>query len=80
MCKCQVMPRLLCHEVCLGAGCLVNCRGKWRRGVVIKFTKSNYEVRLIDTGEHETISLKSVSLILQKKRQHKVHVNLFVTA
>ncbi|OXU22838.1 hypothetical protein TSAR_002680 [Trichomalopsis sarcophagae] len=56
----QVMPRLLCHEVCLGAGCLVNCRGKWRRGVVINFTKSNYEVRLIDTGEHETISLKSM--------------------
>ncbi|XP_011501668.1 PREDICTED: maternal protein tudor [Ceratosolen solmsi marchali] len=56
----QVIPRLSCHEVCLGSGCLVNCRGKWRRGVVVKFTKANCEVRFIDTGELEQISFESM--------------------
>ncbi|XP_023246268.1 maternal protein tudor isoform X2 [Copidosoma floridanum] len=56
----KVMPHLLSHEVCIGAGCLIFYKGKWRRSVVIKCNKSNYEVRFIDTGEHEKCALHSM--------------------
>lgn len=62
------MPRLLSHEVCVGAGCLIYFKRKWRRGVVIKIIKANCDIRLIDSGEHKRFSLKDVSLLRKRAR------------
>ncbi|XP_043284054.1 tudor domain-containing 6 isoform X2 [Venturia canescens] len=54
----EVMPRLSCREVCLGAGCLVYTDEGWRRAVVINCSRTTgYDVRLIDTGAYDEIPL-----------------------
>jgi len=56
------MPRLSTRELCLGAGCLVNTNGTWRRAVVINCTRSiGFDIKLIDTGTYDEI-LDNVSL------------------
>lgn len=56
------MPRLSTRELCLGAGCLVNTSGTWRRAVVINCTRSvGFDVKFIDTGRYDEI-LDDVSL------------------
>lgn len=56
------MPRLSTRELCLGAGCLVNTNGAWRRAVVINCTRSiGFDIKLIDTGTYDEI-LDDVSL------------------
>lgn len=56
------MARLSTRELCLGAGCLVNTNGAWRRAVVINCTRSTgFDIKLIDTGTYDEI-LDDVSL------------------
>lgn len=56
------MPRLSTRELCLGAGCLVNTNGTWKRAVVVNCTRSiGFDVKFIDTGMYDEI-LDDVSL------------------
>lgn len=59
------MPRLSSREMCLGAGCLINANGTWRRAVVINCSRSiRFDVKFIDTGAYDE-TLDGVSLIKQ---------------
>lgn len=50
------------HEMCLGAGCLINANGAWRRAVIIDCSRSTrFDVKLIDTGAYDEVQ-DSVSL------------------
>lgn len=61
------MPRLSCHEVCLGAGCLVQTDEGWRRAVVVNCSRTTgFDVRLIDTGANDEIPLNCVSFCHRK--------------
>ncbi|KAG5320463.1 TUD protein, partial [Pseudoatta argentina] len=58
-----VMPRLSIRELCLGAGCLVNTNGTWKRAVVINCTRSiGFDVKLIDTGMYDEILDNALAL------------------
>lgn len=78
------MPRLSTYELCLGAGCLVNTNGTWKRAVVINCTRSiGFDVKLIDTGTyneildnvsfHRQIFIKTTSCINSTKRVNTIH-------
>ncbi|XP_034942181.1 maternal protein tudor-like isoform X2 [Chelonus insularis] len=57
----QVMPKLLPEEVCLGTGCLIHNEKGWRRATVIDCSrKTDFDVRFIDTGETEVVSLNNM--------------------
>lgn len=50
------MPRLSSHELCLGAGCLINANGTWWRAVIVDCSRSaRFNVKLIDTGACDEI-------------------------
>ncbi|KAL7301892.1 hypothetical protein TKK_0005492 [Trichogramma kaykai] len=51
------MSTLLKCEKFIGSGCIVECEGKWKRGVIIDDSKSESIIRFIDTGELESIAL-----------------------
>ncbi|XP_032689380.1 maternal protein tudor-like isoform X3 [Odontomachus brunneus] len=70
----EVMPRLSSREMCLGAGCLVNANGTWRRAVVINSSRlvGSYDVKLIDTGAYDEIlddalTLPGALAVMQKQ-------------
>lgn len=73
------MPRLSTRAICLGAGCLINRNGTWKRAVVINCSRSiGFDVQLIDTGAYDEV-LDDVSLFsianITKYLNVKVQVN-----
>ncbi|XP_014478410.1 PREDICTED: maternal protein tudor-like isoform X3 [Dinoponera quadriceps] len=70
----EVMPRLSSREMRLGAGCLVNANGTWRRAVVINCSRlvGSFDVKLIDTGAYDEIlddalALPGALAVMQKQ-------------
>lgn len=70
------MPQLSSHEMCLGAGCLIFKDGFWRRAVIVNCCeKISFDVKLIDTGAYDKISLDRVSLFLLWKK-YQIHIEM----